>query len=79
MHGVDKRSNFHIIFTVLRYSARQHAVRWLKCSQIYIETYVKGALGVAKMYSGCNVTDNHCIPCIVLLMAKRTITPVPLS
>ena len=33
----------------------------------------KWALGAAKMFSRCNVMDNHCIPCIPLLMAKRAI------
>ena len=28
------------------------------------------------MYSGCNVTDNHCVPCILLLLAKRAIDQV---
>ena len=73
LYATGKRSNFHMIFTVFRYSAQQHIAQCLKCSEIYIEAYVKGALSAVKMYSGCNVTNNHCIPCILLLMAKRVI------
>ena len=39
LHVIGERSNFSVIFAVLRYLAWQHVVGWLKCSEIYIEAW----------------------------------------
>ena len=54
-----ERLFFLLIFVVLGHPLRRLKARTLKLTYCPIEMYGKGALGGAKMYSGCNARAFH--------------------
>lgn len=54
LHVAAEILYFQVILVVLGDPVRRQAARAMYLSYCPIEMYVKGALGGAKMYSGCN-------------------------